>query len=631
MLSTVCKKRVSLHKPNFTGSKRIDYLAVTIPILSNILIIFGAIRLNNFQNNDLTLTAYALIVAVFVFILFKHDKLKSFSIVSSLWLCGLGIILSGWLRSNYVSGPDISMEYEIYRTVLNSGYWSISEFKDAYNACLSVGLLTPVLSVITKLSGALVFKFVVPLIYSLLVPTVYLISRRFLSTGLSVAGTVFFMAQPAFEVWWNIPIRQEIAFFFFGLMILNMVYSKSHNANRVTLFLLFLYAVILTHYSTAYIAVILFILINITHSVLLRGGRGKNVKADIYIPSLIVIIMATVSVFAWYSQVTYGFNNVTGFIDKSINNLGAIFENDSQGQGQSFASQIDFLSKPGTVSTNYRQLSTEINRNAKREFGASNLLHGTSELQLHSPYPENSFFSKLGTLRQFIIVMSKLALLVGVVAISYISLKTKKLFSYSVLVIASIIFLVLSSVIPFFSIDYSQARMYQQLLIVMSGAIGGITLIKREKNSYRILSLFVVVYFFFSLSLYSLLFRNNNTPMNFNNYGEDYSLYYVHSSDYFAANWIAGNYDHKSIVADSFADYKLRLSGNASLNNRLWPYLVTSTIPKDSYVFSDYANLQTKTSFTAYQDGIITYVYPYKALNNSKNLVYSNSKDIVYN
>jgi uncharacterized membrane protein len=46
------------------------------------------------------------------------------------------------LRSWYISGFDISNEYEVFKITKEKMLWSMSNFNDTYNACLSITMNT---------------------------------------------------------------------------------------------------------------------------------------------------------------------------------------------------------------------------------------------------------------------------------------------------------------------------------------------------------------------------------------------------------------------------------------------------------------------------------------------------------
>ena len=103
-------------------------------------------------------------------------------------------------------------------TTPSTGRWARCE--NAYNACLSVNILPTVLAQTTGLSGEVVFKVLLQLVFAIVPVLTFLYSRRFLSRRLALVAATFTLAFPTFFTDMPYLVRQEIAFFFLALLLL---------------------------------------------------------------------------------------------------------------------------------------------------------------------------------------------------------------------------------------------------------------------------------------------------------------------------------------------------------------------------------------------------------------------------
>ena len=136
-------KPINLNLPKLDPLNQIMFI---IPMCFPVLAILGAFLLNNHGPNYLTMIMLGgIAIYVFCIVLFRK-KLNPNIYPWALWMISISLLLSGWLRSWYVSGVDINEEYYIFQLIKENGYWSMSLLSHAYNAMLSVSLLPTILS-----------------------------------------------------------------------------------------------------------------------------------------------------------------------------------------------------------------------------------------------------------------------------------------------------------------------------------------------------------------------------------------------------------------------------------------------------------------------------------------------------
>src|SRR3989339_414743 len=198
----------------------------TIPMFFPVLSILGAFLLNNHGPNILTI--------------FRKRWDKNIW-PWAIWMIGLSILLSWWLRSWYVSGVDSNLEFLVFQLTKNNSFWSINNYRNAYNAMLSLTILPTILSNLSNTENHFVFKLLFQFLFSL-VPLI-----------------IFFIIQPYFIA---IQIRQAIAFVFFSLLFLIYLEKDLSLPTHKLFFVIFGISMIVSHYSTSYIALVLLVIIN---------------------------------------------------------------------------------------------------------------------------------------------------------------------------------------------------------------------------------------------------------------------------------------------------------------------------------------------------------------------------------
>src|SRR3989339_192772 len=213
----------------------------TIPMFFPVLSILGAFLLNNHGPNILTMIMLGGI-AVYVLLLTIFRKRWDKNIWPwAIWMIGLSILLSWWLRSWYVSGVDSNLEFLVFQLTKNNSFWSINNYRNAYNAMLSLTILPTILSNLSNTENHFVFKLLFQFLFSL-VPLI-----------------MFFIIQPYFIA---IQIRQAIAFVFFSLLFLIYLEKDLSLPTHKLFFVIFGISMIVSHYSTSYIALVLLVIIN---------------------------------------------------------------------------------------------------------------------------------------------------------------------------------------------------------------------------------------------------------------------------------------------------------------------------------------------------------------------------------
>ncbi len=281
-------------------------LAEATAVLALVLSVLGAIRLNNGAGGALALTAQFLVAGAVTALLVREGSLGRDTRV--LFLIGLTLLLATSLRGWGITGHDIQAEYYAFSLTNDAQHWSMAVLDNAYNACLSVTILPTVLAQSTGLSGVVVFKVLMQVVFALVPVLVFLVSRRFLPRRLALIGVVFVVAFPTFSTDMPYLVRQEVAFLFLGLMLLAGTEPGRGVRGRRTLVVVAAVGVVLAHYSTTYlmllgllVATVLFGLVQAVAR--LRKRRTTMREPLVLLSPLVVAVVAGIAVL-WTGPVT---------------------------------------------------------------------------------------------------------------------------------------------------------------------------------------------------------------------------------------------------------------------------------------------------------------------------------------
>jgi uncharacterized membrane protein len=274
-----------------------------LPLIFPIMAILGTYLMNTTQNNIILLLMLFSIPLYIVVVVLLKEKVHKITYPISIWMIGLGLLLMHGLTSWHIVGRDVHFEYYVYNLALNGFHWSISEYQNPYNACLSITILPVIYSVLSNFNGEYIFKLFFALIGSVIPLVIYTKSKKYVGELGGFFASLLFVFQTYFIYILGI-VRQEIAFLFFFLSILVLFESKIGNLSRKFLFIILICSVIVSHYATAYFAIALIfpiLLLPFLKSLIysikyLRAGKNEKISFKNF--DVIAIISAFLAL--WY-------------------------------------------------------------------------------------------------------------------------------------------------------------------------------------------------------------------------------------------------------------------------------------------------------------------------------------------
>ena len=620
------------------------------PVIFPILSILGAITLNNGGPNYLTMILLSGIAAYVLFVVLFKNKLNENIYPWALSLISVSLVFMGSLRGWYISHTDAALEYSLFKLTLSNEYWNFWLVNNSYNGMLSVTILPTILLNFLKCNEFLIHKLIFPLFFSLVPITMFVLFKKLFNKEVSFFGTLFYVFQPAFTAWTLIPPRQEIAFLFFSLILLVIFSESLFKKVKNTLFLIFGASMIVSHYSTSYVASALFILVSIA-IFLYKRWKNREIKTVTLEPenkthfhlSGLMIIIFLLFECLWYFKITTAGTELVNFTFKSVFNLSKILNQEVYSRGYS---PLEFLNALGLLKLSdfepTKSLSNYIHD--MRETEGYKYLSQEEQEELDK-YP--SFITDTSSLprkinislyllsertMKILIILGGFLILLGIYTYVFLTKPHDKM-----LILTSLVFLVslvAFVVLPFASSDYNLHRMYQQVLVILSVfVVYGISrLFKSHQHlAYFCFSLFILVYFLLLTHVQYYYMGGREVQLRFANIGKDYDLHYVTANEIFSADWLFKNREANStVVADTYANYKIYQSKYYNFNTNLQIDVLPEVINKDKYVFSSRSNTLRGGTFKYYEGGLLFYNFPTEFLNSNKNLIYNNGGSEVF-
>jgi uncharacterized membrane protein len=255
--------------PKFVPSKSL-LLIIFIPLCG----ILGALLVNYYSNNSLSIFTYIVICALFLLSTFGKISPKLYPLI--IFAIAIALLFQTTLSNHYLNGGDIQFEYYVAQITKFNQYWNSSLMTtigvgaNNYNTMLSITILPTIYSTVLNLSVFLVFTIIYPLLFSLVPLALYQIFERQIGQRFSFLSVFFFISLSTFYTTMTTLARQMIAELFLVLMFfLLLEYSSRPKTNRhprsiPIMLAVFAFGLVVSHYSTAFIALFFLLFFSLT-------------------------------------------------------------------------------------------------------------------------------------------------------------------------------------------------------------------------------------------------------------------------------------------------------------------------------------------------------------------------------
>lgn len=577
----------------------------------------GAISLNNGGPNTLTMILFGLIPVLFVILVWRRDMESMYPY--AVFMMGLSILFTNSLRGWFITGHDIHHEYSVFMNTFNNNLWPVRlATGDPYNACLSITILPTILAKISAISTMYIYKLLFQVIFALGLIPIYLFIKKYSNALYGILGAFIFITFPTFLNDMPFLNRQEIAFIFFGLLILT-TFSELRRRPKLILSLALISGIMLSHYSSNYVTIALLALSWIGFIVLKRIQRFKD-NFDIPIARLWVIILALALSFVWNYQITRSASNLERSLVQTIEDF------------KYKRSVKDRFLSYGLFEKSTHDARKEFEEFARKR-GSSAKYVEPYELPLTpigkaiSPYVNVRDFNY--GMHSFVAKIYQVLIILGIIAYYFKQkkLNLKKQTYFFIIGFSALALLAFFTVLPRLATDYSIIRLIQQTLILTALPI--IFASEFIFNLFRRIKLPAITLLFVVLYLHSSgfipqLIGGYKPQLTLNNAGTYYNLWLTHLYDFASIGWMESNRNKNLLVfVDTttskplldFPVYKGLINKSTEISNA------------SGYLLLDYFNVNEARfrisigDLTEYSDPKITF---------QRNLLYNNQGSNIY-
>lgn len=243
---------------------------------------------------------------------------------SIIFLISISLLLIFSLRSNHIIiGTDTGSEFYLFQVTIDNLHWRTLG-NTILDACLSISLLPTLYQSLLNTNVEYLFKVLPALMFSNLPVVVYIFSKKYLGHFYAFLASFFSISQIVF-LWAPSIIRVNFAILFFMLSIMVLFNDEIGSFNRRLLFIIFTISVVVSHYSTAYIYLILLFLTFLGTKILeaISSNPELEDKKNVTLGSIVLFFAV---IFFWYAQIIETvWTTGVGFIKNVIVSLSEFF------------------------------------------------------------------------------------------------------------------------------------------------------------------------------------------------------------------------------------------------------------------------------------------------------------------
>ena len=651
-----------------------NLLLFGVPPLFVLFSVMGATSLNNGGSNVLVLVLMTGIAIYALWLLLSKSATSDSAYSYSLYFFCLSLLLSVSLRGWVISGHDILTEYKVFELTKNNLRWNMAFYRDAYNACISITILPTMIAKYAQgIPDAYVLRVVFQMVASFIPIAVFHFSRKYVNKGLAYLAVIFFVSQSPFLRDFAYMTRQEIATLFYAMILLTLATDQLSTRLRTLIVVLLGVGMVLSHYSTTYVAIAVFSFCAILNAPIVRGVAGRaatlarriltrvfpkaasdqmardvlEAEPDVetlihrratWLPGVWLIVFLLAFAVVWNVWITGTAQNLTSFADTAYSNL--------TGRSAALANQTSLLDQFMIFSGTENEAAL-IKSYAASTVGGANTAPGAryaaQSYDSYSPQIHVNVFLRgkvqptiatgIYTLGELVQKLIKVLILVGAMWLLALAPSARRgIHEIKLLVFANLSVLLLAMVLPAISSDYDLMRAYQQTLVVlcipaMVGSIVALSYLSRSRAYRLTIALFVAYYLFLSPVLPQEI-GSGYAHLQLNNFGLYYNLYYTHESEWRSIEWLSSHDDGQSpVFSDWYAGKKIA----AFSKSPLWTIdnVLPWNLTRSGYVYVDYTDNRLEAAYVFYQGRELNYRFPSAFLRSQKDTIYSNGETAI--
>jgi uncharacterized membrane protein len=609
-------------------------VALMWPLILPLVGAAGALRLNSGHSNAVALIAIALVIITLLVAFLRAPWHDDALLIVIVFAVGLTLMWSFSLRGDLVYGFDIQTEYYSLTQTVTTGVWHVSHPNDAYGAMLSLTVLPAELHELSGVQTLFIFKVVYPVIGALFPVGVFCLARRFIAGRWALmAAALLIMQQTFFQ---EIPAlaRQEIGTFLFTALVavlLDNTQSKRGPGRWIFVCLLSL-GMVVSHYSTTYLAIPLFALAA-AFQWMFSWFRSIPRTSGVLLLAFGVALAGAVF---WYGPITHSTSNLSQF-EQSADTKGVGLLPNKGGSALSTYLQGEQLQDLSPA-----QYQSYIKSYYQTTYPFVTPLPDASDPQYDlkaasdstPPVKIKSLSSGLNLAN--LLVTQAINLLAGIAALVLAFRRKIPVVARQIALmsLAGVVMLILVRVSGTIALAYNPQRAFMQCLIVLAIPISlffqwlGARL-QWTRPWILIACSSSLGVFLISSTGFSAAFLGGGTDSNLANSYTDYQRFVVNSQDLAAGAWVLREASPGQIIeTDNYGE--LRLKSMVGQRPAILGDITPQTTAQHAWVYATRANFIDNIVQSGTGNYAATFAFPSLFLKSNFNVVYTNGTSEVF-
>jgi uncharacterized membrane protein len=609
-------------------------ISLAYPLVLPFIAILGAQRLNNGDSNKVALAATVLCIAVLFLVIFYASRLTDSLLMMILFSAGLALMYSYSLRGDLVYGFDISTEYQVLTETVNTGIWHVTHYNDAYGAMLSLTIMPTEMHFLSGLSALMIFKLVYPVIGAIFPPAVYVVSRRVLSRTWSFIAAAIIIAQSGFMQEFPALARQEVGLAMFAALVAVMLYRPPRRATQFGLIVLLALSMVVSHYSTTYVAITVF-----GAAIILQWIVSWFRRMPRYTDTLVVAFAASLlGAVIWYGPVTQSATGLQAFTQALSSQGLDLLPGQTAGESP-LAAYLNNTQESLTPSQYEQAVHAQyvLEGSSITPLADADLPQYALNADKVAPDPPEELPSVHSAFNLAQELFSQLLNLVGAIGALILVLRRKaprptRIVGF--LSLGSTLFLVLIRLSGTIATFYNAERALMQALGVFAITFGWVLerITNRwvgTKNALLWLTALFLGGFIVNASGLIGAVLGGGTATNLANSGEDYERFYRTAQEVAAATWLGSEARSGQLVyADRYAE--LSLAAMTELGPTVIQDVTPLTINQHAWVYASTSNIVGGRARAVFGNYSIYYTFPVQFLDQNFDIVYSDGTSEVF-
>ncbi|MGD6850559.1 MAG: DUF2206 domain-containing protein [Candidatus Bathyarchaeia archaeon] len=418
------EKNLSIPQSSISFNLKRNSLWIILAILIVIFGVVGAIE----HSTWLTMAMILGVAALFFLAILMRKRCPNSIFPIIIAASSIALLFNTVLISRYLlGGSDVFSEFAVFKIAENQGFWQPPgqllsyTLIDSLNSLLSITVLPLIYVNFLNISGDVLFKIFYPFVFAFVPLALYRMYSQQVDKRTAFLSVLFYISVPiAFFGLEPLSLdRQIIGQFFLILSIFLLVTKEISQNNKLILQIFFGAALIVSHYSIAFIFVIYLIFFYaITKLSQARFFLFK--KTSMQSLSLAFVVLMVVMTFSWYIFVS---NSAFNQLESVMGRISSLFVSD---------------------------------------FGSAEARgFGPGALQSLSPVASTTF---LGAINKILVYLENGLLAIGILAMVFMPSRFRLSSEFRMVVFVSSLFLLLGFAVPNLSLTLNMTRFYGILI-----------------------------------------------------------------------------------------------------------------------------------------------------------------------